>query len=90
MTGAPKLRAIEILQGLEVSPRSIYSGCFGYISFTGSADLAMTIRTIVFEKGLATIGIGGGITIDSVATEELAETKLKARALLQALGSLVA
>jgi len=90
MTGAPKLRAIEILQGLEASPRGIYSGCFGYISFTGSADLAMTIRTIVFEEGLATIGIGGGITIDSVATEELAETKLKARALLQALGSLVA
>jgi len=90
MTGAPKLRAIEILQGLEVSPRGIYSGCFGYISFTGSADLAMTIRTIVFEEGLATIGIGGGITIDSVASEELAETKLKARALLQALGSLVA
>jgi len=90
MTGAPKLRAIEILQGLEVTPRGIYSGCFGYISFTGSADLAMTIRTIVFEEGLATIGIGGGITIDSVASEELAETKLKARALLQALGSLVA
>jgi anthranilate/para-aminobenzoate synthase component I len=90
MTGAPKLRAIEILQGLEVTSRGIYSGCFGYISFTGSADLAMTIRTIVFEEGLATIGIGGGITIDSVATEELAETKLKARALLQALGSLVA
>jgi len=90
MTGAPKLRAIEILQGLEAFPRGIYSGCFGYISFTGSADLAMTIRTIVFEEGLATIGIGGGITIDSVATEELAETKLKARALLQALGSLVA
>jgi aminodeoxychorismate synthase component I len=90
MTGAPKLRAIEILQGLETSPRGIYSGCFGYISFTGSADLAMTIRTIVFEEGLATIGIGGGITIDSVAAEELAETKLKARALLQALGSLVA
>jgi aminodeoxychorismate synthase component I len=90
MTGAPKLRAIEILQGLEISPRGIYSGCFGYISFTGSADLAMTIRTIVFEEGRATIGIGGGITIDSVATDELAETKLKARALLQALGSLVA
>jgi anthranilate/para-aminobenzoate synthase component I len=50
----------------------------------------MTIRTIVFENGVASIGIGGGITIDSVATDELAETKLKARALLLALGSLVA
>ena len=46
----------------------------------------MTIRTIVFENGVAAIGIGGGITIDSVATDELAETKLKARALLLALG----
>jgi aminodeoxychorismate synthase component I len=86
MTGAPKLRAIEILQGLEVTSRGIYSGCFGYISFTGAADLAMTIRTIVFENGVAAIGIGGGITIDSVATDELAETKLKARALLLTLG----
>jgi len=90
MTGAPKLRAMELLQGLEDGPRGIYSGCFGFVSFNGSADLAMTIRTIVFEKGLATIGIGGGITIDSIATDELAETKLKARALLFALGSLVA
>ena len=90
MTGAPKIKAMEILQGFEDCPRGLYSGCFGFISFNGSADLAMTIRTIVFEHGLATIGIGGGITIDSVATDELAETKLKARALLQALGSLVA
>ena len=90
MTGAPKIRAMEILQELEAGPRGLYSGCFGFISFNGSADLAMTIRTIVFENGVASIGIGGGITIDSVATDELAETKLKARALLVALGSLVA
>jgi anthranilate/para-aminobenzoate synthase component I len=90
MTGAPKIRAMEILQDLEAGPRGLYSGCFGYVSFNGSADLAMTIRTIVFENGVASIGIGGGITIDSVAIDELAETKLKARALLVALGSLVA
>jgi aminodeoxychorismate synthase component I len=90
MTGAPKIRAMEILQELEAGPRGLYSGCFGFVSFTRSADLAMTIRTIVFENGVASIGIGGGITIDSVATDELAETKLKARALLLALGSLVA
>lgn len=90
MTGAPKIRAMEILAGLEGGPRGIYSGCFGYVSCFGSADLAMTIRTIVFDSGKATIGIGGGITIDSVPTEELAETKLKAKALLSALGVLVA
>ena len=86
MTGAPKIRAMEILRGLEQGPRGIYSGCFGYISYTGAADLAMTIRTIVFEDGKATIGIGGGITIDSDPQAELLETKLKARALLSALG----
>jgi aminodeoxychorismate synthase component I len=86
MTGAPKIRAMEILQGLEGIPRGIYSGCLGYISASGSADLGMTIRTIVFEPGKATIGIGGGITIDSVPEEELAETKLKAKVLLGALG----
>jgi len=86
MTGAPKQSAMSILSELEGAPRGIYSGCFGYVSLTGAADLAMTIRTIVFEKGLATIGIGGGITIDSDPEAELLETKLKARALLGALG----
>jgi para-aminobenzoate synthetase component 1 len=86
MTGAPKIRAMEILSELEAGPRGIYSGCLGFIAFNGAADLAMTIRTIVFESGKATIGIGGGITIDSEPEAELQETKLKARALLSALG----
>jgi len=86
MTGAPKQSAMSILSELEGAPRGIYSGCFGYVSLTGAADLAMTIRTIVFEEGKATIGIGGGITIDSDPEAELMETKLKARALLVALG----
>jgi len=86
MTGAPKQSAMSILSELEGAPRGIYSGCFGYVSLTGAADLAMTIRTIVFEEGKATIGIGGGITIDSDPEAELLETKLKARALLGALG----
>jgi aminodeoxychorismate synthase component I len=86
MTGAPKQSAMSILTELERAPRGIYSGCFCYVSLTGAADLAMTIRTIVFESGKATIGIGGGITIDSDPEAELLETKLKARALLGALG----
>lgn len=86
MTGAPKIRAIEILAGLEDGPRGLYSGCFGYITYKGAADLGMTIRTLVFEDGRATLGIGGGITIDSDALAELEETKLKAKALLSALG----
>jgi anthranilate/para-aminobenzoate synthase component I len=86
MTGAPKIRAMEILSELEQGPRGIYSGCFGYISYKGAADLGMTIRTLVFEEGKASLGIGGGITIDSDALAELEETKLKAKALLTALG----
>jgi len=86
MTGAPKIRAMEILSKLEDGPRGLYSGCFGYISYKGAADLGMTIRTLIFEGGKATLGIGGGITIDSDSQAELEETKLKSRALLIALG----
>jgi para-aminobenzoate synthetase len=87
MTGAPKLRAIEIISELEAGPRGVYSGAIGFITSNGAAELGMTIRTIVFENGRATIGVGGGITIDSVPEAELEETKLKAKALLRALGA---
>lgn len=85
MTGAPKIRAIEILKQLEASPRDIYSGAIGYLGFDGSADFGMTIRTLVFEGSSATIGVGGGITIDSDAPSEFEETMLKAKALIGAL-----
>jgi aminodeoxychorismate synthase component I len=87
MTGAPKARAIEIIQGLESGERGIYSGALGYISANGAADLGMTIRTLVFEGERVSIGVGGGITIDSEPMAELEETKLKAKALLRALGA---
>ena len=87
MTGAPKMRAMELIGELEAGPRGVYSGAVGFISSNGAAELGMTIRTIVFENELATIGVGGGITIDSVPEAELEETKLKAKALLHALGA---
>ena len=86
MTGAPKIRAVEILKELEQSPRDIYSGAFGYLGFDGSADLGMTIRTLVFEGKTASLGVGGGITIDSDPESEFEETMLKSKALLRALG----
>jgi anthranilate/para-aminobenzoate synthase component I len=86
MTGAPKIRAVEILRELEGAPREIYSGAFGYLGFDGSADFGMTIRTLVFEGRSATLGVGGGITIDSDPESEFEETMLKSKALLQALG----
>ena len=85
MTGAPKLRAIEIIGELEAGRRGVYSGVAGFIGDNGSADFGMVIRSLVFEGGNITLGVGGGITIDSEPVAELAETKLKALALLKAL-----
>jgi anthranilate/para-aminobenzoate synthase component I len=87
MTGAPKIRAMELISGLENGTRGVYSGCVGYLGVDGSAEFAMTIRSIVFRPGFATIGVGGGITIDSNIEAEVEETKLKANALLKALNA---
>jgi len=85
MTGAPKIRATEIIRDFEGGPRGVYSGLLGYFGHFGHTEVAMVIRTIVFEGGRLSIGVGGGITSDSDPQFELAETKLKARALLAAL-----
>jgi len=87
MTGAPKIRAVELLDAIEHRARGVYSGVFGYFSLDGRADLAMVIRSIVIDSNGATVGAGGGITALSVPEEELAEVKLKAAALLAALGA---
>ena len=87
MTGAPKIRAVELLDAIERRARGVYSGAFGYFSLDGRADLAMVIRSIVIDPRGATVGAGGGITALSVPEDELAEVKLKAAALLAALGA---
>jgi anthranilate synthase component 1 len=87
MTGTPKSSATRILDALEGAPRGIYSGVFGYFGLDGRIDLAMVIRSIVLTPDGATIGAGGGITALSDPDEELAEVKLKAAALLRALGA---
>jgi anthranilate synthase component 1 len=86
MTGAPKQRATEILDALEQRARGLYAGAFGYLGRDGRVDLAMTIRSIVIDERGATVGTGGGITALSVPVEEIAEARLKAAALLSALG----
>jgi len=85
MTGAPKISAMNIIKRLENGHRGIYSGVFGYLGHFGHTDVAMVIRSIVFEGDKISLGIGGGITSDSDPEAELAETKLKAKALLAAL-----
>ena len=86
MTGAPKSRAIAILDELEGRDRGPYSGGFGWFGVDGSVELAMTIRSIVLTAQGARIGAGGGITSASDPHEELLEVQLKAAALLAVLG----
>ncbi len=86
MTGAPKLSAMTLLHQLESGPRGIYAGAFGYFGLDGAVDLAMVIRSIVIDPHGAAIGTGGGITALSDPEEEIEETRIKASALLSALG----
>jgi para-aminobenzoate synthetase len=88
MTGAPKLRTMEVIEDVEGSPRGVYSGAFGWLRPDGRADLAVVIRSLTTAgDGRWTLGTGGGITVRSEYGEELAESYDKARALLAALRS---
>lgn len=78
MTGAPKIRSMQILAELEQQPRGIYSGGLGYFSLTGEIDLAMVIRTAIISDGFIHYGVGGAITALSNPQEEYEETMVKA------------
>ena len=84
VSGAPKIRAMEIIDELEVSRRGPYAGTVGYVSFSGNMDLAITIRTAVIKDGTLFIQAGAGIVADSVPSREYEETREKARAVFRA------
>jgi anthranilate synthase component 1 len=85
VSGAPKIRAMQILAELEPTRRDLYAGAVGYIDFAGNLDFCIAIRTITLRDGIARVQAGAGIVADSNPAAEYEETRDKARALLQAI-----
>lgn len=85
ITGAPKIRAMEIIEELEPVKRNIYTGSIGYLDFRGDMDLNIVIRTFILKEGEAYFQVGGGIVADSVPEKEYQETLDKGKALMESL-----
>jgi anthranilate synthase component I len=85
VSGAPKVRAMEIISDLEPTRRGIYAGAVGYLDFAGNLDFCITIRTVVLTGGKAYVQAGAGIVADSNPAAEYQETCDKARAVVRAL-----
>jgi para-aminobenzoate synthetase component 1 len=82
ITGAPKERAMQIIAGIEQSPRGVYCGSIGYMGANGSALLNIAIRTMTVNNGVATFSAGGGVVLDSQPGAEYEETLAKASGLI--------
>jgi anthranilate synthase component I len=85
VSGAPKVRAMQIIRELEPSGRGLYAGAVGYLDFAGNLDFCIAIRTVIMSKGKAYVQAGAGIVMDSNPAAEFDETRDKAKALLRAL-----
>ena len=84
LSGAPKIRAMQIIDELEPVKRNIYGGAVGYIGWNGNMDTAIAIRTAVVKEGVVHVQAGGGVVADSDPALEWDETMNKARALIEA------
>jgi anthranilate synthase component I len=84
LSGAPKIRAMEIIDELETEKRGIYGGAVGYISWNGNMDTAIAIRTAVIKNGKLYVQAGAGVVADSIPALEWKETMNKARAIFKA------
>jgi anthranilate synthase component 1 len=87
VSGAPKVRAMEIIDELEPDERGPYAGAVGYIGYNGNLDTCIALRTIILKDGVAHVQSGAGIVLDSVPESEYFETRSKARALLKAIAA---
>jgi anthranilate synthase component 1 len=85
VTGAPKIRAMEIIEELEPAKRGPYAGSVGYFDFSGNMDMCITIRTIIFKNKKAYIQAGAGIVADSDPDKEYEETVNKAKGMFKAI-----
>ncbi len=86
VTGAPKIRAMEIISELERAERGVYTGGIGWLDYDGGMDVSMAIRTAVCKDGFLYLSVGGGIVADSNPEDEYEETLLKARDFLDSMG----
>ena len=85
VSGAPKIRAMEIIAEIEGEKRGPYGGAVGYFSFSGNMDTALVLRTGIYKDGIMYVQAGGGVVADSNAEDEYMETRHKAGALLRAI-----
>ena len=85
LSGAPKIRACQIIEELEQAPRGIYGGALGYLDFTGNLDTCIAIRMAVKQNGTVIVQSGGGIVADSVPEKEYEESENKAMAVMNAI-----
>ncbi len=85
LSGAPKIRACEIIEEQESEPRGVYGGALGYLDFTGNMDTCIAIRMAAKKNGIVTVQAGGGIVADSVPYNEYMESANKAKAVMNAI-----